>query len=185
MNRKLPLSLALSLLCTTPLLQSCATDGQLALKITPTMTVKHSTENPYAYYQLGKYFQSGGLHQQAANAYTKAIEADPNHIEARNALGTAHAALRQFDAAEADFQAAIERSPRTAHLYNNLGYTYFLQEHYSEAVAAFETATQLEPNNRRTWNNLGMALARSGEQARSHTAFAQALALVNQIYRSP
>lgn len=177
MNRKLPLPLALSLLCTAPLLQSCATEGLLALKITPTMTVRHSTENPYAYYQLGKYFQSGGLHQQAADAYAKALAADPNHLEARNALGTAHATLRQFDAAEADFQAAIEQMPRAAYLHNNLGYAYFLQERYAEAVAAFETAVQLEPNNRRTWNNLGMALARTGEQTRSHAAFAQALAL--------
>lgn len=179
MNRKLPLPLALSLLCTAPLLQSCATEGSLALKITPTMTVRHSTENPYAYYQLGKYFQSGGLHQQAADAYAKALAADPSHLDARNALGTAHAALRQFDAAEADFQAAIEQMPRAAYLHNNLGYAYFLQERYAEAVAAFETAAQLEPDNRRTWNNLGMALARTGEQTRSHAAFAHALALAD------
>lgn len=170
------LCLAISLLYGTTLLNGCAVtppDAQ-AWKVEPFQTIRHATNKPDGYYQLGRYYQGQNRLTLAAEAYQKALAIDPDFTEAHNGLGTIYAAEGKYEQAHKAFKAAIATAPDTARLYNNLGYLNFLEGHHAEAVAAFTKATDLDPANQKAWNNLGMALAKNGEPIKANQAFAQA-----------
>ena len=170
------LCLAISLLYGTTLLNGCAvtpTDAH-AWKVEPFQTIRHATNRPDGYYQLGRYYQGQNRLALAAEAYQKALAIDPDFTEAHNGLGTIYAAEGKYEQAHKAFKAAIATAPDTARLYNNLGYLNFLEGHHAEAVAAFAKATDLDPTNQKAWNNLGMALAKNGEPIKANQAFAQA-----------
>lgn len=168
--------LVLPILCGAPLLQSCASTPveTQAWRVEPLQRVRHSTERPEAYYQLGRYYLGQKRNDQAIQAFRKALAGDGRLAEARNALATIYAAQGKYDLAIEEFQTVIAQSPGSAHAHNNLGYAHYLQGHYSEAIAAFETAIRLEPKNQRALNNLGLAYAKAGQPERSHEAFVQA-----------
>jgi tetratricopeptide (TPR) repeat protein len=168
------LSLALSLLYGTSLLHGCTSFApETSLwTVEPVERVRHATHRPDGYYQLGRYYQGQNRLELAAGAYRKAIEVDPNFVEAHNGLGTVHAAQGRYKQALAAFNVALTKAPAAAHIHNNIGYLNFLEGHYAEAVTAFKQATALDPSNRKAWTNLDMALARTGQSLQSREASA-------------
>ncbi len=75
----------------------------------------------------------------------KAIEIDPDYMEARNNLGVRYMALEQYDKAVAQFQKTVALDPTTLKGQLNLSLALSLLQRYPEAEAAARQAVQLEP----------------------------------------
>jgi len=168
--------LVLPVLCATPFLDSCTTvaTSLASYGMKSVLEVRHATESPEAYYQLGRYYQAQNRFDEAVKAYERAVALKNDYVEAANALATSYAMQGRYELAIARLEAAIERSPGVGYLHNNLGYIYYLQGRYASAIASLEAATRLEPENGRAWRNLALAYGKSGAADESRDAYARA-----------
>lgn len=168
-----------SMLFVAPLLQSCSSlPATLALYgVKALMSIKHSNESPYGYYQVGRYYQAQNRLDAAEIAYQKALSLDDGYYEAKNALGVIYSMQGKLELAIEHFRSALAQAPRSAHLHNNLGHAYYLQHKYQEAINNLESAAALDPHNQRTLHNLGLAYASAGLAEKSDQAFRTAQTL--------
>lgn len=154
----------LSAAAVIPLLSSCASYQQTAdssaLKVKPAYSVRHSSEKPDGYYQLGRYYQGQNRNEQAMEAYRKALALDEGHAEARNGMGVIYAMQGKLTEAIQQFRLAAEQG--AAHIYNNLGHALYLGGFYAEATQVLEHAVALDPANQATRTNLAQAKAKPG-----------------------
>lgn len=161
-----------------PLLSGCAsyqkTADSEAWSIKPAFNVRHSTETPDAYYQLGRYYQGQNRHEQAITAYQKALAIDGAFAEARNGLGVNYAMQGRQQEALEQFRLAVKQAPNAAHIHNNLGYALYLSGSYAEAASALERAVALEPSNQAARTNLALALGKTGNKEKAVQVMAQA-----------
>ena len=140
----------LPLVCSISVLQQARAadaDAQAAMRIEPVFTVSDSGTGSDALYRLGRRFQDEDRLDEAADAYRRALDRDPRHVDARNGLASIHAARGQFNEAQAGLRAILQQDPSLAYIHNNLGYTYLLQQDYVAAVAELKEALVLDPEN--------------------------------------
>lgn len=143
-------------------------DDPRALRIEPLQVVHHGAARPDAMYAMGRYYQGQGRAPQALAAFREVLLAQPEHVEARNALGVILAARGRFDLAIPELERAARAAPAAAHIRNNLGYAYLLQGRVKDALATLELARALDPSNPRVEENLRMA--RAADYQASHGA---------------
>lgn len=161
-----------------PLLSSCAsyqkTADSEAWSIKPAFNVRHSTETPESFYQLGRYYQGQNRHEQALAAYQRALAIDGTFAEARNGLGVIYAMQGRQQEALEQFRLAVKQAPNAAHIHNNLGYALYLSGSYAEAASALERAVALDPANHATHTNLALALDKAGDRGKAVQVMTQA-----------
>ena len=152
--------------CGAPFLSGCSSLGeQMAWDVKPFNTA--SSDNPAALYQIGRYYQGQHRLEKAADAYRRALAADPGFVEARNALGVVYSLQGRYGEAIGEFEAAAKLSPGSAYIRNNLGYVYYLQGKYADSVSALKQAASLAPGDEKARNNLELASRRLGKTAAS------------------
>ncbi len=87
-------------------------------------------------------------HQEAINAYTRAIALDPNYANAYNNRGSAYSDLKQYQQAIADYTHAIELAPTDAPIfYHNLGITYARWGRFDEALDCYQRSLSERPDH--------------------------------------
>jgi tetratricopeptide (TPR) repeat protein len=84
----------------------------------------------------------------------KTLKLHPDFTEAIIWRGTAEANSKEFDKAEADYQAALKTNPNAAVLYLELGQIRYAQNHIPEGNAMMEKTLELDPNSVRALGNL-------------------------------
>ena len=98
---------------------------------------------------MGHLFLESGDHDQAAEWYRKAIEADPEEASFHVFLGSLRAKQGRFQEAEEEHRAAIEcPKGRIDEAYLNLGYVLRALDRYSDAAECFREAIRLDPEYR-------------------------------------
>jgi Tfp pilus assembly protein PilF len=96
-----------------------------------------------------------GRIDEAVVHYQKALELNPNHVDAHNNLGILLANMGQADAAIAHFRKALETSPHAVRVLKNLGMALVQSGQVIDATSVFQNA---------------LALARSaGDEAQTKT----------------
>jgi serine/threonine protein kinase/Tfp pilus assembly protein PilF len=93
-----------------------------------------------------------------AAAYRAALALRPNAIAAHNNLGTALAALKDYDGAVKHFKKCLELDAQYVHAHNNLGSAVYDQRDYDAAITHYEAAIRLQPQFAPAHSNLGVAL---------------------------
>ncbi|MBI3223307.1 MAG: tetratricopeptide repeat protein [Nitrosomonadales bacterium] len=170
-------SMILSAASIIPLLSSCAsyqkTADSAAWSVKPTYNVKHSSETPESYYQLGRYYQGQNRYEQALAAYQKALAIDGTFAEARNGLGVIYAMQGKQQEALEQFRLAMKQAPNAAHIQNNLGYALYLSKSYAEAASTLARAVALNPANHAAHTNLALALDKAGDREKAVQVMAQ------------
>jgi tetratricopeptide (TPR) repeat protein len=146
-------------------LGSCASlttaPAQPTLNVQPMSgVIQDNSHRPEALYQLGRYYQGQLRHQEAVQAYQRALSKNPKLAEAHNAIGAIHASEGKFDLAIQEFNAAIALHPYSAHFHNNLGYVHLLSRQEEQAVVALAEAQRLDPQNPRAAANMKLARER-------------------------
>lgn len=158
------------------LLNSCASYEKTAdggtWSVKPAFNVRHSTETPESYYQLGRYYQGQNRYEQAMTAYRKALAIDSGFVEARNGMGVIHSLQGRHQEALEQFTLALKQAPKAAHIQNNLGYALHLSGAYAKAESPLERAVALEPTSPAAHTNL--ALDKAGDSEKAQQVMAQA-----------
>lgn len=172
--RRAALPLTLSLLLA---LGGCATkqDGP-TWRIEPVQTVAHGAASAEGYYTIGRHIERTRDWARAADAYRQALQVEPGHVDARNALAVALARLGRLADAEAQLRQAMAAAPQRGDLHSNLGFLLMLAQRPQEAQVALHTALALDPQDRVAQANLQLAQGRASAPATPSTALAQAKA---------
>jgi tetratricopeptide (TPR) repeat protein len=116
------------------------------------------------YYALGRAYEGEGRWEQAANAYRKAVRAEPANAEYCNALGLALARGGQLGVAIFVFERAMSLAPQRADLLNNLGYALMLDGQDERAQTLLNAALQRDPLHAQARANLDALEARLASQ---------------------
>lgn len=112
---------------------------------------------PLSYYNLGHAYNSLGSYQQGVKYLDRAIDLNPQYIDALIMRGLAYDALGEYPRAISDFDRAIELSPRNTNAFNNRGMTNCKLGNYQGAINDFNMAVEINPRNASAYNNRGNA----------------------------
>lgn len=80
-------------------------------------------------------------YEKALEYSSRAIQKDPNRIQAYNLRGRAYTSLERYDRALEDFAEAEKIDPDDAETYFNRGYLHQQQDRYSDAINDYDKAT--------------------------------------------
>lgn len=110
------------------------------------------------FYRQGNKFYGQRKYKQAIEAYTKAIENNPNDFGLYNNRGIAYHATEEFEKAIADYNKAAELNPYDDSAYNNRGAAYEDTGNIEQAIADYRKAIELDPDSKTAKNNLNKIL---------------------------
>lgn len=116
---------------------------------------------------LGLALNNRKLYAEARAALDRALELEPDNLEAIAALAEAAEGLGELEQADAHARRALERSPThgTANLV--VGMLRLKQERYPEARDALARAVAADPSSSKAYYLLSLAYARLGDAATS------------------
>jgi tetratricopeptide (TPR) repeat protein len=112
---------------------------------------------------LGLAYFGLGRHDEAAAAFQKATELQPDNSWGFQMLGTVQHAKGDHQRAIANYNRAIALGSNSA-AYSNLGILYLGEGRYPEAASAFERAASLDPRSPVKQANLGDIYRRVGRE---------------------
>ncbi len=84
-------------------------------------------------------------YQEKLELYTKAIDENPEYMDAYINRGLVKNEIQDYDGSINDYNKAIELDPKCALAYNNRGYTKFKQENFKGALDDYNKAILLNP----------------------------------------
>ena len=129
--------------------------------------------------------------EEAAAAFKKAIEIDPELAEAHFRLGMAYAALEQKPDADESYKKAIElykkvvqADPKNADAFFNMGEAYFFLHLDEEAERSFKQVAHLRPDDEDAYFELGETETRLAHYTEASAAFQKALDIDPDNYRA-
>ena len=115
------------------------------------------------------------LHAQrfkdAASAFRKLLDTDPNHPGARARLAIALQESGDIEGAINLYQQAASETPNSAEIYYNLGTAYKRSFQFDQAIGAYQIAVQHAPNAGELRYSLGVACIESGRFKEAADAF--------------
>jgi len=100
---------------------------------------------------------SGGDNKNAIASFSKAIEIDPDSVEARNNLGVAYFNQSNNQKAMEYFQKAHDMDPKSPEVLYNLGITMRGAREFEKAIDCYQKAIELDPEFYAAYNNIGVA----------------------------
>ncbi len=129
------------------------------------------------HFNMGLFYQKQREYARAFEAYQRAVELNPFHVEAYNNLGILYKEVGDLDKAIQHFRKAFGVDPNYEKAYNNLGVALIRQGQLEEAADAFERALTLNPRNLESYTNLGVIYRRQNRIPEAIRAFETALAI--------
>lgn len=100
--------------------------------------IEHAVSNN----KLGLVFLSKNMLDEAISEFRRALEIEPELVEAHNNLGRTYLKLKSYEKAIDVFSTGIEYNPEYADIHNNLGYAYLKTGSYAEAIAELQRAIE-------------------------------------------
>ena len=131
-----------------------------------------------SWFNQGVGFYQQGDYEQAAAAFSQAIELDPNYASAYNNRGASYKALGDYEQAIRDYGQAIELDhDPLSWPYNNRGVVHYELDDYEQAIRDFDQALEHDPNYAAAYNNRGRAYYALGAYEQAISDYDQALEL--------
>ncbi len=125
-------------------------------------------------FALAYWFDESQQIEQAIEFYNKAIEADPDLVEAYYNLGVIYNALQDRSKAIIHLNKALALKPDIAECYTLLGMIRSGQNRFSEALVLLEQAIAINPNFTEAHFNMGLVWQQMGEHQRGLDCFQKA-----------
>jgi len=123
-------------------------------------------------------------YDEAVTELKKAIELDPQYVDAMLNLAKAYYAQAQYDEALQQLGDAIRRAPNRADLHAALALTYVGLEKYDEARDEARAALQLDHKQIPAYNALGLAAYYQGRLGQAAEYFTKAVELDSTQHQS-
>ena len=114
---------------------------------------------------------------EAAACWRRALELNPNHVDALNNLGNVLRERGQLDQAVVCYRRALELNPDSPTTYYNFGTALSDQGLLADAMACYRRALALKPDYPDALNNLGFALKRQQALDEAAACYRRALEL--------
>jgi tetratricopeptide (TPR) repeat protein len=129
------------------------------------VTSKSAPLGPDLYVSLARMEAKAGRFDAAVGQYQKALDADPNHLEAL--LGMARLYDRQEEQGRAleYYRRAAKAHPENSTAQNDLGLSYAKNDRFDESIAALQRAVTIDPDHKLYRNNLAIVLVEAGRTA--------------------
>ncbi len=130
-------------------------------------------------FNSGSDYQVVGAYDRAIEDLNKAIELNPNYVQAYFNRGSAYRGKGAYDRAIADYSKAIEHNPDYALAYFNRGSTYQDKGAYDRAIADYSKAIELNPDYALAYFNRGLCWQnlQNWRSARSDLTFAKQMGM--------
>jgi tetratricopeptide (TPR) repeat protein len=106
--------------------------------------------NPEALSAYADAVWSAGLFDEAEQAWTAALELDPDSSRARHGFARSLASRSKLDDAMVEAQAALKLAPRDGEIHHTVGAIYERMGRFEQAAAAFSNYINLLPNKERS-----------------------------------
>jgi len=137
--------------------------GKAAAAKTYQAIIDREPGNVTALMGLGDALLSSGSHDEAVDAYTKAMRADGKSARPRLGLGRAFIQMQQPEAAQERFTeaAALDKADGKAKI--GRGVALDMLGRHGEAISEYRTVLSSQPGNRVAANNLALSLALNGQ----------------------
>ena len=116
-----------------------------------------------SYVQAGKYNVQEGDFDEAIAAFEKALEINPNNVEAHLAWGNALMALNKLDEAESHYRRAIALDPQHRHARWLLGAVYEKRGDVAAAIGAYRESLEVDPQYALAHQAIGRLQLRTGQ----------------------
>jgi protein O-mannosyl-transferase len=126
---------------------------------------------------LGLTFSQQGRTDEAIAHFQKALELNPDYVDARNNLGIALDKKGRSDEAIEQYTKALKLDPDYAQAHYNLANVLLAKGRPDEAILHFQKALEINPDYPGADNNLGLALARKGQVGQAIEEYTKALKL--------
>jgi len=128
-----------------------------------------------AYNLQGETSISKNLFNNAIKDFSRALEINPNYVDALINRGSAYAQLGRFNDALMDFNHALKFEKKDAELYNKRGEIYLQNNMYDQAIKDFTAAMVLNPMYSDAYLNRGRAYSEKGMPEEAMADFNQAI----------
>jgi len=109
------------------------------------------------YFEQAVELSDAGEYEDALDAFNKAIEANPGHIEAFNRRGDVYVELGDYELALADYSQAIQLDPTYTLAYYNRGTLYLAHHEAEKALADYSQGIELDPKDADFYYNRALA----------------------------
>jgi len=126
-------------------------------------TMKASPHSWMAHYNLGADLSEERRTDQAMVEFQKALEINPQCVEAITDMGAIHLKRKQFDQAIPLFQEALKIKPNLPETLNDLGIAFSQKGRVDEAITCYRKAVAANSDYAVVRFNLGMALLQQGK----------------------
>ncbi len=118
-----------------------------------------------------------GHHQEALEAFNRAIEYDPDQAQAYAGRGLAHFYTNHWDEAIADYDRALSLKPNQASTHLNRGLAYHAKSQFDKALADYNRTIDLDPTGALGYNNRGESYRLKGQLDKAMADYNRALEL--------
>lgn len=125
--------------------------------------------------QIGMELEKQGRLEDSAAAHEKALQIDPQMVQARINLIELYGRLGHFDKAEEQYRTAVHLAPGSTESYYNYGVLLLSAGKYQQAEEAFRKTVELNPFYAGAHNNLGYLLERQGKVSDAATEYRTAV----------
>jgi tetratricopeptide (TPR) repeat protein len=139
--------------------------------------VQRFPDNYYAHLLLGSAYRYQDELDNSREAYTKAIEINPNLADAYLGLGATYYAEDNVDEAITYLKKAVEINPRLMPAHFSLGLLYEFIGREDEAIASYEKTIEIDPNFVEAYFSLAGLYAKKGEKDKAVEAYEKVIAL--------
>jgi protein O-mannosyl-transferase len=139
--------------------------------------LRATANNFVAHYNLGQILFEDGKFAEAMTEYKKALQINPDYVEAVNSLGLALAGLGRTEEAKTEFEKALRMNPNYVKAHNNLGLVLAGLGRTEEAMAQYREALRIDPRCAEAHNNLGNVWVNTGRFAEAVAEYREALGI--------
>ncbi|MDA9337407.1 tetratricopeptide repeat protein, partial [Planktomarina temperata] len=159
-------------------LASLFNQGQLAVVVQQAEALTKRHPNNFVIWSF-----LGGAHQglrqaaEAAKAFIRVTELNPQYPEGHNNLGVVLQKLGKLEASVKSFQKALSLKPDYPEAYYNMGIALREQGKLNFAIIAHQKSLALDPTNWEAYGNMGLAFKDNGDWTEAVAAYEKALAI--------
>ncbi|MFC1704003.1 tetratricopeptide repeat protein [Candidatus Omnitrophota bacterium] len=126
-------------------------------------TLHYVSHSPRLYNNLGSLYVDSGRKEEARALFKKAIEIDPDYVNAYANLALLYSGEGNKEYAIELYEKALAIKSDYAEIYNNLGLLYGDIGKKEEAIALLQKAIDIKPQYAEAYCNLGLLFATSGK----------------------
>ena len=121
----------------------------------------------------GNQLLQAGKVRDAAEAYRKAVQLDPNNAQWQYNLSLALTKLGDKEGEKGALEKALQLDPNLATAHNDLGLVYSSEGKMNEAEREFRAALEIDPKFAEAQNNLGVVYSQQGKDSEASALFRQ------------